>query len=266
MSTLRARLYRQLDPLVWPGVGLSPINRVIVSVVLLSVLGAVFQSEPEIRKPFSGTFLLLNALFAGAFTVEYFVRLWAMGESRRYAGVGGRTRYAFTGWSLVDLVATVALWVDVLFGVPGVYGVLLRLGRALRILTLTRNSQWATAIRLLGRAISSRLFELSLSFSFAGIILLISATLLFVAEGQKQPEAFGSIPRAMWWAVATLTTVGYGDVYPITTIGKLFAGIAALTSIAIVAMPTGIMAAAFSDAFQRLREPSNNSTPMTPIA
>lgn len=263
MSKLRVRLYRQLDPLVWPGVGLSPVNRVILSVVLLSILAAVLQSEPEIRKPFSGIFFLLNALFAGAFTIEYIVRLWAMGENRRYAGLRGLMKYVFTYASLIDLIATVALWVDVLFGVPGIYGVFLRLVRVLRVLTLARNSRWATAIRLLGRAISHRLMELSLSFGFAGIILLISATLLFAVEGQKQAEAFGSIPRAMWWAVATLTTVGYGDVYPVTVIGKLCAGITALTSIAIVAMPTGIMAAAFSDAFQQLR---HNSVVEEPIA
>ncbi len=76
--------------------------------------------------------------------------------------------------------------------------------------------------------------------------------MLFWAEGAVQPDAFGGIPRAMWWAMATLTTVGYGDVTPITALGTVLAGIVAVT--AIVAMPTGIMAAAFSDAFQELRE------------
>lgn len=86
------------------------------------------------------------------------------------------------------------------------------------------------------------------------MILLISSTMLFWAEGAVQPDAFGGIPRAMWRAMPTLTTVGYGDVTPITALGKVFAGIVAITAIAIVAMPTGIMAAAFSDAFQELRE------------
>ena len=99
-----------------------------------------------------------------------------------------------------------------------------------------------------------RRFELVLSFGFASVVLIMCATLLFFVEGSTQPEAFGSIPRAMWWAVATLTTVGYGDVYPITALGQICASISALTSIAIIAMPTGIMAAAFSGAFLRAGE------------
>lgn len=253
MSEARQRLYEQMDPLVWTGTGLSPVNRIVLGIVFLSILSAVFESEPEIYRISPAFFTLLNAIFAVVFSVEYVVRLWAMGVNPQYAGVRGGFRYALTLASVVDLIATLALWVDLLLGIPGFYGVLLRLVRVLRILTLTRNSQWAAAIRMLGRAISERGMELTLSFGFAGIVLLVSATVLFAVEGRVQPESFGSIPRAMWWAMATLTTVGYGDVYPITAIGKICAGIVAITSIAIVAMPTGIMAAAFSDAFQRLR-------------
>ena len=263
MSNFRTRLYEQVDPLAWPGKGLSPANRAVMGVVLISIVSAILESEPEIRGLSPASFISLNAIFALAFSIEYGVRLWAMAASPEFAGWRGAMRYAKTLASVVDAIATLALWVDLLFGVPGFYGVLLRLVRVLRVLTLTRNSQWSIAVRLLGRAISERSTELSLSFGFAGIVLVISATVLFAAEGQAQPDSFGSIPRAMWWAVATLTTVGYGDVYPVTAIGKICAGIAALTSIAIVAMPTGIMAAAFSDAFQRIRGADNHAAVRT---
>ncbi len=90
-------------------------------------------------------------------------------------------------------------------------------------------------------------------------ILLVSAVILFVAEKDQQPEAFGSIPRAMWWAVATLTTVGYGDVYPVTPIGKVFAALSALSSLGLIALPAGILAGAFGEAFRKKRESDQDS-------
>lgn len=96
--------------------------------------------------------------------------------------------------------------------------------------------------------------ELSLAFMLAVLVLLLASVMLFLAEGRVQPEAFGSIPRAMWWAIATLTTVGYGDVYPITVTGRVLAGVTALSAIALVSMPAGIMAAAFSKTFQELKK------------
>ncbi len=252
--TRRARIYRQMDPQAWDRPGLSGVNWTILTLVLISVAVAIVQSERTVRDAIPDIFDGLTALFAVLFSVEYVVRLWAMGENPNYDGVQGRVRYALTISSVCDLVATLALWVDLLVGVAGVYGVLLRLARVLRVITLTRQSALGVALRLLRGAIIERKLELSLSFGLALVVLLISATFLFAFEGEAQPEAFGAIPRAFWWAVATLTTVGYGDVYPVTAWGKFAAGIVALTSIAIVAMPTGIMAAAFSDAFQRVRE------------
>ncbi len=93
-----------------------------------------------------------------------------------------------------------------------------------------------------------------MSLAIAGMLLLISSTLLYLIEGEGQPDDFGSIPRAMWWSIATLTTVGYGDAFPVTPLGKILAGFTALTGIGLIAMPTGILASAFSDALQRQRE------------
>jgi len=254
VTQLRKLLYRQLDPAVWDGEGLSTVNRAVLTVVFLSILAVVVESEPSIGNQHPIPFYLLNILFAALYTGEYVVRLWAMGASERYQGSLGTVKFALTPSSVIDLGATILLWLDVLFGFPGAFGVMARLVRVLRMLTLTRNSGMGRAIRLMGSAIRSRATELLMSFGLAGLVLLISSAILYAVEGQAQPDAFGSIPRAMWWGIGTLTTVAYGDVYPLTTVGKVLAGVVAVTSIAIVAMPTGIMAAAFSNAFQDYRK------------
>jgi voltage-gated potassium channel len=108
-------------------------------------------------------------------------------------------------------------------------------------------------MQLISDAVRSRRYELGVSLLAAGAVLLASAVMLYLVEGQVQPDAYGSIPRALWWSIVTLTTVGYGDVYPVTLAGRMLGGLTALAGIGLIAMPTGILAAAFSDAFQKRR-------------
>jgi voltage-gated potassium channel len=103
-------------------------------------------------------------------------------------------------------------------------------------------------------AVADRGDDLIVTVALASIALLFGATALYMTEGHIQPKEFGSIPRALWWSINTLTTVGYGDAVPITPLGKVFASMVALSGIALVAMPTGIIAAAFSEAMQRRRD------------
>ena len=103
----------------------------------------------------------------------------------------------------------------------------------------------------IGKAIYNRRHELLISIMLATVIMIFSSSILYLVEGAAQPEHFGSIPRAMWWSIATLTTVGYGDAYPITALGKIFAAITAIAGIGLIAMPTGILAASFSEAIKK---------------
>ncbi|MGI8561876.1 MAG: potassium channel family protein, partial [Luteimonas sp.] len=146
-----------------------------------------------------------------------------------------------------------------LLGLFGSETLLLRLIRLMRLLALTKLARYSTAIRLVIESIHSRRFELGFTVLLAACVILISSAALYVVEGEIQPAAFGSIPRAAWWSVATLTTVGYGDLVPLTPIGKFFASLTAFAGIGLIAMPTGILAAGFSDAFAKARGVANST-------
>jgi len=149
---------------------------------------------------------------------------------------------------IIDLASIAAGFAPTVYG-----GGFRRLFRLVRILRLAKLGRMTSAWQHLAEAVRSRKDELLLSLVAGLALMLVSATVLYMVEGTVQPDKFGSIPRALWWSVATLTTIGYGDVFPITPVGKVFASITALTSIGLVAMPTGILAAAFSEALQEHR-------------
>ena len=105
-----------------------------------------------------------------------------------------------------------------------------------------------------GRALATKKVELSVTFALAFVSIIAAATLLYLVEATTQPDAFGSIPRALWWSLATLTTVGYGDVAPITPLGKILGGFVAILGVGIIAMPAGILASSFSSIEEGSRE------------
>lgn len=114
-------------------------------------------------------------------------------------------------------------------------------------------------------AVSHRRHELFLTVALALILMLASSSLLYLVEGETRKEVFGSIPRAMWWSVTTLTTVGYGDVYPVTVLGKCLAALTAFAGIGLIAMPTGVMAGAFNEAIQasKVKHSASEKAPET---
>ena len=246
--SLRHWLYVRLQPTAWHRRGLSPLNRFFVIVIGVAVITAVIESEPEIYGGRENLFLAAELIFGSVFLVEYLLRLWTSAENPDYRdGWRGYVRYALSLPALVDLLAMSTLFLTFF----GSQTYLLRLVRLARILSLAKLGRYSRAIRAIADAIRSRRYELLMSLVIALILLLASSTLLYIVEGSGQPKAFGSIPRAMWWSIATLTTVGYGDVVPVTPLGKILAGLTAITGIGLIAMPTGILAAAFSDAIQK---------------
>ena len=246
-NNFQSALHRQLYPSAWPHKGLSPLNKFLVAAILASVLVVILETEPIVAVPAADLFAILNIGFAGLFTLEYIARVWSVGSHPDYAGFKGRIKFIFSPASIIDILAIIPFYLTL----GAHHGFFLRLARVFRILALARLGLFSRAHRILWDAVYSRRYEIMIAFGSAATVMVISASIMFLAERGAQPEAFGSIPRALWWAVISFTTVGYGDVYPITIAGKLFAGITAIATVAFIAMPTGILAAAFSEAFQR---------------
>lgn len=225
------------------GPGLSWTNLFVCWLVVTAVLITVLRTEITLYAGREHIFLIVDILLTSLLALEYGLRLWVCVENPAYRN---RLAYALTPAALIDLLAVLLI----LFGPFGSEGFLLRLARLLRILRLAKLGRFSLAVNAITSAVTRRAYELWLSLIFSATLLLVSSAILYLVEGGIQPEAFGSIPRAMWWSVATLTTVGYGDVYPVTAVGRFFAAVTAITGIGLIAMPTGILASAFSDAFQ----------------
>jgi voltage-gated potassium channel len=229
--------------------GLTPTQRFVAAAIIAAVLLAIFATEPDLPDETRAALAVVEVGFGILFLVEYVARVWSIGARHEFKGLRGRLRYMATPLALVDAIALLPF----LFGAIGSESMILRLIRVMRIIALAKMARYSVAMRVVLTSIVERRFELIFAASLAAFMILISSAALYVLEGGNQPEAFGSIARSMWWAVATLTTVGYGDVVPITPLGKVFAAITSIAGIAMIALPTGILAAAFSDGFSRAR-------------
>jgi len=244
-------LFRQLSLDKNPS--LSILTKIIYIVIFVSIFFVVIETEPSISNNYKHFFFNVNMFFGSFFVFEYLLRLYAVGLDKRYSGFKGRIFYIFTPFSLIDLLAIIPAFIF-----PGSSeSFLLRLFRVLRIFSILRTSKNTEGLRLIIKVFMNKKYELLYSLLITLSLIFISAVLLYLAEGGIQKEAFGSIPRSLWWAVTTLTTVGYGDIYPITAIGRILTIFITITGIGVVAIPTGILAGGFSEILSQSKDKSN---------
>ncbi len=253
---LRKRLYTQLEPTAREKTGLSPFNLFIVILVLLSFLALALETEPTMGADWMRAIDVFNVAIIIIFALEYLLRLWVAGENPEYRGVRGRVRYICSGYALADLVAFLPELLWILLAPDDASAQIVMVLRVLRLARLAKISRFIPAFDVLGATLSRAGQQLFTTLALAMALVYISAVLLYFVEGVagQQQESFASIPRAIWWAIATLTTVGYGDVYPVTPLGRLFASVIAIAGIGMVALPAGVFASAFSD---EIREREN---------
>lgn len=250
MLEFRKWVYLQLEPTAWRRKGLSPTNQFLVYLIIIAVIEAVLDTEPVIS---TGRELLLNNVEFGLgliFLVEYVARAWVAVENPRFARYRfPRLRYLVTPIAIIDLLAIL----PALFAFGGASSLVLRFFRVMRMLRLAKLGRTSKAFKLLREAFVQKRQEFALILGMLMVTILVAGSLLYFAEGGTQPDKFGSIPRAMWWAIVTLTTVGYGDSFPITPLGKFLAGGIAIMGVMLIALPTGLFAASFTEAMEKER-------------
>jgi voltage-gated potassium channel len=251
VGSLRRRVYEILEPAA-PGDRASHIvDMLLLCLIVATVIALVVETVRPIHDSAPAFFFWLERTTIALFSAEYLLRLWSATADARFARpISGRARWAATPLAVFDLLAVLPAFLPFL-------GVDLRAARVLRLARLAKLGRYSIAMQTMSRVIRSKRDELVTMMMLLCLLLVVSATLLYFAERTAQPDAFDSIPVAMWWAIATLTTVGYGDMYPITPIGRLFGGLVTVVGIAMLAIPTGILGAAFVEETQnRARIPS----------
>ena len=223
----------------------------ILSLILLNVLALVLSTVDSIYLLAPRFFDQLEVLSVAVFTVEYFLRLWCCVENPRFQGsLRGRLRYMVSFMGLIDLLAVLPFYLPL---VVGDYR-FLRAVRLFRLFRLFKLVRYSIALASLEKVLRSRKEELIGTLIMLFLMLLFASSLMYFAENRAQPEAFSSIPATMWWGVATLTTVGYGDVYPVTGLGRVLGAIVAILGIGLFALPAGILGASFLEELEARRE------------
>lgn len=225
----------------------------LISLIMINVVAIVIESIASVAQQYYDAFLMLEIISVAIFAIEYCVRLWACVDKTKYAAIEGsntkrRLKYLLSPLAIIDLIAILPSLLMFLFPLD------LRFLRVLRLLRVFKLTRYSRAMQLLLQAFVNEGSALFAAFFIMAVVLILASCGVYLIEHDVQPDKFGSIPAAMWWAMATLTTVGYGDVVPITPLGKLFGGVITLLSMGMVAIPTGLLASSFSEQLRKRRQ------------
>lgn len=220
------------------------LNLFLILLISLNIVAIILESVDTVYRQYQRAFWYFEVFSVAIFSVEYLARVWSsvdLEEATDASPIIGRIKYMLSPIALVDLISIVPFYLGLYLTID------LRFLRVLRLLRLFKLTRYSPALGALLDVIQRESEALLAAFVVLLIMLVISAGGIYLLENELQPETFGSIPASMWWAIVTLTTVGYGDVVPVTTMGKLFGGLIGLIGIGMIALPAAIMASGFAE-------------------
>ncbi|WP_131118743.1 cyclic nucleotide-gated ion channel [Lichenihabitans psoromatis] len=238
-------LFDEADTQNWPA---TIVRRGLIGLVLISVASIVLETVPDLAAAYGAWFLGIEDVAVAIFSIEYILRLWSAPEEPNYSGSGewaARWAFARSLPALIDLISIL----------PTIAGLILsahlKIFLLLRLLRFFKLARYSPGMRSLAKVLEAeRKALLASAIILLGFVILAAAA-MYSAEHDAQPDKLGSIPAAMWWAIVTLTTVGYGDVYPITVVGRLVASVTMVFGLMMLALPVGIVATAFAEEIHR---------------
>ncbi len=221
----------------------------LMTVIFLTILGIIFESYDSIATQYKTALRVFEIVSVVIFTIEYILRIWT--ADLKYpvkSKIAARLAFMITFMALVDLFAIMPFYLPMIIPIDLRFLWVLRLLRLFRVFKFNR---YSSALKLISKVVKRKKEELIATVFIMVFIIMISSTLIYYMENAVQPNKFPNIVASFWWAIATLTTVGYGDIYPITAIGKIFASVIAISGIGLVALRTGIISSGFMSEMKR---------------
>ena len=253
-----SRLKRKLDILLNPVGNYQAHNRSFeifsICLIVLNVLAVVLETTNLFHQKYAQFFHIFELFSVAVFTLEYIGRIWTADLTIDFRDSRHpRLRYIFSFMAVVDLLSILPFYLPMIFTFDLR---MLRSIRLLRILRIIKIGHYSEDLKTFTRVFHAKRGELFITGFAGAILLLVVSSVMYFLENQAQPNVFDSIPHAMWWGIATLTTVGYGDVYPVTTAGRFLTGIISILGIGLFALPAGILGAGFYEEVSNRRKAS----------
>ncbi len=236
-------------------------DALLILLIVGNITTLVISSDQRIYDAAPEFFFWFEISSFAVFTIEYALRVWVCTSDPSFAHpVKGRVKFALHPLMLADAAALMSFAFIAI--VPPNGGLNLVVFRTLRLVgRLARVGRYSPGLRALGLAIAHRKNEMLAVVSVVGTLLVLASAMMFYVEQEAQPDKFSSIPATMWWSIITVTTVGYGDVAPVTPLGRLLAGVIALLGIGIFALPAGILGSSFMEQVSRRQEKGVKNCP-----
>lgn len=246
---LQGRIYFLLESPARDNAARKIVIYFIAGMILLNVAAVILETMHELNVEYAPYFHIIDFICVVIFSIEYVLRVWCCVRNPSYSSpVTGRLHYMMSPLALVDLLAISPFYLPLIIPIELR---LLRLLRLLRIFRVLKLGRYSNAFDTFANVLKEKKEEMIIAVMMASLVLILSSSAMYFVEHEAQPVKFASIPDSMWWGIETLTTVGYGDVYPVTPAGRIISAIVALSSIGLFALPAGILAAGFVESIKK---------------